>query len=176
MKRIAAIFITLVGFGFAASPSHALFSISADVPLSFTIDGDAADSVSGFLVGVSLPFFVGFGFENYEATFKGAAGGTDVVLSNKIFDVFVDLPVPFVNIGIGLGAGTVAIDTGSVDIWDDASLTQFFVTVGIPIVILFDVHVGYHVLSGTASAKSGTGAADLEIDAVMISLGAKVGF
>lgn len=169
-----------------------VFSITADVPvqLSLKLDGDSVDnSVSGFKVGVSLPFLVGFGYESYKAALdkKDLGLGTKGDLNFQLIDIFFNLPVPVVNIALGVGAGTATFDPDKFDLGggdsvtlNAANVTQYFVSLGIPIAVLFDVHVGYHVLSGSFDIKTtssgGTSKDSSDLKATMISLGAKVGF
>ena len=177
MKKLAALLLATAGIAFVSSPAWAdFFAVSADLPISYSADGTAADSVTGYKLALSTPFFVGVGTENYTGTFKGSGTDPDTKVTSNLFDLFLTLPVPFVNIGVGLGAGTASIDSGGTSIWKDATLTQYFLTVGLPILVLFDVHVGYHVISGSADPKAGVTAPKISLDGNMISLGAKVGF
>lgn len=59
---------------FSAS-GQALFSISLDVPISYDMENPeiSDEDISGFKALVSLPFFLGFGYEKYEVT--GLGGG-----------------------------------------------------------------------------------------------------
>ncbi len=164
----------------AASAAHAqFFSISADLPVQYKFDqGGSADDVSGFTAAVNLPFLVGFGYESYSATLNNGAGvGISREITFTIFDVFFDLPTPLVNIGLGLGFGSAEVKdgAGSTQTFDDADVFQYFVTIGLPFAGVFDVHLGFHALQGTADNKSATGQ-DQDIDGKMISLGLRIGF
>ncbi|MBI3992764.1 MAG: hypothetical protein HY342_05795 [Candidatus Lambdaproteobacteria bacterium] len=177
MKKLAALLLAAAGIALGSSSAWAdFFAISADLPVSYTADDTAADSVTGYKIGLSLPFFVGVAMENYTGTFNGSGSEPDVKVTNNLYDVFFNLPLPILNIGLGLGTGTASIDTGSTSYWKDATLTQYFLTVGLPILVLFDVHVGYHVISGSADPKPGLGAPKISLDGNMVSVGAKVGF
>jgi hypothetical protein len=158
-----------------------VFSVTADIPMQLTLkfDGDkVGNSVSGYIVGVSLPFLVGFGYENYTASLdkKDVPVKTDYKV--QFFDVFLNLPIPVVNIVLGAGLGTAQFDPddllGPGTKIKDANLTQYLVSVGIPIAVLFDVHLGYRTFSGTHDTKPGSGSFDTK--GQLISLGAKVGF
>lgn len=164
----------------AASAAHAqFFSISADLPVQYKFDqGGSADDVSGFTAAVNLPFLVGFGYEDYSATLNNGAGaGISREVTFTIFDVFIDLPTPLINIGLGLGFGSAEIKdgAGSTETFDDASVFQYFVTIGLPFAEVFDVHIGYHALQGTADNKNAAGQ-DIDIDGNMLSLGLRIGF
>ncbi len=154
----------------ASAAQAQIFSIAADIPVNYQFDsGGSADDVSGFKFAVNFPFFVGFGFEDYTASI----GTADVDF--QIFDVFLDLPTPFINIGLGLGFGKASVSApAAFGTFDDASIFQFFTTLGIPFATVWDVHIGYHVLSGTADSTSGAGG--VEVDGKMLSLGIRLGF
>jgi hypothetical protein len=167
-----------------------VFSITADVPLQLSLKLDkttVGNSVAGYKVGVSLPFLVGFGYEAYNAALDKKDFGAKADLDFRIFDVFLNLPVPVVNIALGLGAGTATFNPDKFDLGggvtfktDSAAVTQYFVSLGIPIATLFDVHLGYHVLNGKFDTKTTVGGVTAkdssDLKASMISLGAKVGF
>ncbi len=158
----------------AASAAHAqFFSISADLPVQYKFDqGGSADDVSGFTAAVNLPFLVGFGYEDYSATLNNVRKVTFT-----IFDVFIDLPTPLINIGLGLGFGSAEVKdgSGSGETFDDATVFQYFVTIGLPFAAVFDVHIGYHALQGTADNKNAANP-DIDIDGNMLSLGVRIGF
>ena len=180
MKRI--LVLATVGFAifsFAPSARAQFFSVAFDVPLQYNFDaGNSADSVSGFKAAINLPFLFGFGFEDYTATLDtgGATGGSREV-GITMFDIFLDLPTPLINIGIGAGAGTAEVvdEAPSTEEFDDTTVLQVFVTLGIPIYDTFDVHIGYHLIKGTAKNKDST-ASDFVIDGDMLSLGVRFEF
>lgn len=171
-----------------------VFSVTADVPVSLALKLDnttVGNSVSGYAVGVSLPFLIGFGVEGYKATMSKKDFGAKGDLNFNLVDVFVNLPIPVVNIALGLGAGTATFDPDKFSVSDpvlgngtlkfgSAPLTQYFASVGIPIAKVFDVHVGYHVLSGKFDEKgsfaSGNSKVSADLKANMLSVGAKIGF
>ncbi|HEX9843263.1 MAG TPA: hypothetical protein VGC20_10965, partial [bacterium] len=69
MKKLAAFLLAAAGIAFASTPAWAdFFAVSADLPVSFTADDTAADSVTGYKLSLSTPFFVGVGTENYTGT------------------------------------------------------------------------------------------------------------
>ncbi|MCZ6646234.1 MAG: hypothetical protein O7B79_08335, partial [SAR324 cluster bacterium] len=91
------------------------------------------------------------------------------------FDAFIDLPTPFINIGLGIGIGKAdVVESGGATIYESASLFQYFVTLGIPFAAVFDIHVGYHQIQGSANNKSG--GQDFKVDGNMVSLGLRFGF
>ena len=161
---------------FSAGAAHAqFFSIAADVPLQYEFDsGESGEDVSGFKLAVNLPILIGFGFEDYTVTRK-VAGSPNTELSFNLFDAFIDLPTPFINIGLGIGIGKAdVVESGGATIYESASLFQYFVTLGIPFAAVFDIHVGYHQIQGSANNKSG--GQDFKVDGNMVSLGLRFGF
>ena len=159
-------------------------SVSVDVPVtySFTETTLKDPSSSGALVAVTLPFLVGLGYENYKVTGKL----TDPTLANPdqdfeykvaMYDIYVDIPFPYLNLRVGGGAGKGEFDLTPVtgDTYDSASLTQLFFNVGVPFWEVFDAHVGYHKISGDADNQTNPGK-NLTLDAGMATVGLKVGF
>jgi hypothetical protein len=162
----------------AVSPARAdLFAIAVDVPVTYSFDeavlGDP--DASGIIVGLSLPFLVGLGYESYKVTGDTVAATAQAYeYKVNMVDVFLDLPFPVANLvlGVGLGRGTFEIPTSTLT-FKDANLSQFFFSIGIPFAVLFDVHVGYRVIGGKADASDGT---ELNLGSEMATVGLKVGF
>jgi hypothetical protein len=176
---VLAAFLGLMAFSSLARAD--VFSVSLDLPLMFDpkfsqsgTSAHPAATVSGYKVGVSLPFLVGLGMENYTAKLakKEFGSPSDIDYKVTMYDLFVNLPIPIVNIALGVGAGTAAFGT---DIgFKDANLMQYWASLGIPFGML-DVHVGLHSISGTHSSKV-PGIGDAKVEATMTSLGVKIGF
>ncbi len=162
---------------FAARASADLLSVSADVPVVYTFDEQTLDdeSARGVKVAISFPFLLGFGLESYEVTGNVTGTTTDFQYDVVFFDVFVDIPFPVANLVLGGGVGKGEFDlvpaTGA---FDDATLTQLFVSLGIPFAAIFDAHVSYHVIRGESDIQGAT--SPLNLDAEMATIGLKVGF
>jgi hypothetical protein len=163
----------------AGSALADVFSVSFDAPIVYTFTEETLtdESVGGFKVGLTLPFLVGLGYENYKVKGKAGTAPFQVDFEYKVamYDIFLDIPFPVANLVIGAGGGKGQIDTvpptGGLQ---DASLVQAFVSVGIPFALLFDAHVGYHAIRGEAEPVGGGTA--LNLDASMATVGIKVGF
>ena len=192
MQRIfIALFVGMASLFLTSAAWADIISISADVPIAFEFDdGGSADSVSGYKIGLALPgIIVGIGYEDYLVTQKNS-GADDTEINFKIIDIFLNLPLPIVNIALGYGAGSASINdvtgTNTTDgdfefTFSDATITQYFISLGIPFGLLFDIHVGYHVLDGESDVKlvtdnSGTSKDKVDLSATMTSLGIKFGF
>jgi hypothetical protein len=198
--RAALMGIAMVGALAVARPAWAdTLSVSADLPVSSSItvkqaanaaSGNPAStttfdskSISGYTLGLSFPFLIGLGYENYSSSLsKGVPAGTlkfdyDVTM----YDIFLNLPLPVINIAIGAGMGTGKIaneklnGVSQTSTSKDADLTQWFASLGIPVAKLVDLHVGYHSFSGTNKTKTVT-QSDRKVDGSMYSVGVKIGF
>lgn len=167
---------------FAPGRADALLSVSADLPLQYTFndkDLGGAKSVSGIKLGLSLPFLLGLGYESYEVKDTDKVSSTDIKGAVNMFDLYVDLPIPIINVALGVGVGTAktTVPASSSVTVSDATLTQYWASIGLPLFLIADIHVGYHVISGKGDVKSGGSKVDtLKYDGNMISLGVKVGF
>ncbi len=177
MRIIAfGLLVTLVLLAGASGASAQ--SVSADIPIVYTFDEGALDGekVSGIKLAVSLPFLLGFGLESYKVTGNFTTVPADFDYQVTFFDVFVDIPFPVANLVLGGGVGKGEFDlvpaTGA---FDDATLAQLFVSLGIPFAAIFDAHVGYHVIRGESDFQ-GPPAGTLNLDASMATIGLKVGF
>lgn len=177
MNKILAGMAVLVAAIFAASNASA-FSIALDIPFAYEVDdGGSADEVSGFKLGLGIITFpvldLGVGYESYEITED--AGIDDLTAQFDIFDVFVDIPFPVVNIVLGMGFGEMDFELLTVS--ESADVSQAYVSLGLPFTPLFDVHVGWHAVSvDTIDLSSLGGDPEADLSGTMWSLGAKLGF
>ena len=68
-------------------------------------------------------------------------------------NLFYQLPVPVVNLIIGLGMGTTEYDCkteeglGCSFYYDKGSATQWYTSIGMPIIPFFDIHLSYRSVS-----------------------------
>ena len=189
MKKLLFLSLLVVSVMLVGAPARAdLVAVSADAVLNYDYNhaGDVSNiNASGYKVGVSVPiFFVGLGYETYTVKSKlqqkpplnSIGFESDVTM----FDVFADVPFPFLNLTVGAGVGKATFagydefNGSQVVAADDASMKQVFFTVGYPFLGIFDVHLGYHSISGKATQQGGGG--EFDLGASMLTLGMRVGF
>ena len=160
-------------------------SVHADIPLSFgpTQEGaDTPDSIAGARVGLSLFILpLGIAYESYEVSYSNES--SDSKDTYQIASVFVNLPVPIINIALGVGAGTITgegdLSNGTKLTADNSVATSFFATLGYPILPLFDVHAGYQVINANkVDVKNSSGGFEYENDSsgTVWTAGIKIGF
>ena len=125
------------------------FSISLGMPMGHTVTDDTIhlagyDAPSGFLIGVQLPFAMGLGIDSYKTKLKE----TEVKLGTDMYNIFYQLPIPVINLIIGLGFGNQALEcTTCADDYDKGSATQWYTSIGFPILPLFDIHLSYRSIT-----------------------------
>jgi hypothetical protein len=147
-----------------STPSFALVSVSVGMPIGQTITGEnengysnAADKPDGYFLGVSF-LSIGLGMDSYTTKFEtGNCNGCwdaryDAGLKTNMTNIFYQLPVPVVNLIIGLGTGTTEY-VGTNDgkdfsvFFDKGSATQWYTSIGFPIIPLFDIHLSYRSIT-----------------------------
>lgn len=173
----AAAFAVLLLAGMGSS-AYAVY-VSLDVPYYVDVKGKEAgdttttvDSPSGYILGVgNLIGWFGVGYESYQGKVN-VTGAGDVVsaetLKYTFTDLLIDLPIPLVHLGLGYGVGQVKLDAFDAK-WD---ASQYFARLGIPIGAIFDIHVGYHVISA-----KGTGTVEGDkFDSHTSTVGVRFGF
>ena len=144
MKNIYLILIVACIFlSFSGSRVFAeLFSASIGIPISHTISDDTvaeSDGVSGTFMHAKLPLIpLGLGIESYKTNLKNNA---PLKIATTMFDIFYLLPIPIINLTLGIGAGNVGIEGGSG--FENGSASQWYTSVGIPILPFFDIHLSY---------------------------------
>ena len=165
MKKIILTVFAATSLLLYSTPSFA-FSISVGIPMGHTVtDGTiheaGYDTPSGYLIGVQLPFAVGLGMDSYKTKLKE----TEIKLGTDMYNIFYQLPIPVINLIIGLGTGNQALecDAGTLegtnlscaDVYGKGSATQWYTSIGLPIMPLFDIHLSYRsITSKNVTRKS----------------------
>ena len=133
------------------------FSLSVGMPMDHTITDDTIhlagyDTPSGYFLGVQLPFAVGLGMDSYKTKLKE----TEIKLGTDMYNIFYQLPIPVINLIFRLGFGNQALEcTTCADTFDKGSATQWYTSIGFPIMPLFDIHLSYRsITSKNVTRKS----------------------
>ena len=188
MKKLIVGSLAVFALFWGSPPAQAdIFSVAADVPVNYAFDdGSRVKEVEGTKISVSFPFLIGLGYEEYDVTqtlsgidpVTGVQGSGNFISTISMLDIFFTLPVPVVNIVLGLGAGTAKFTGPNSQFLKSADLSQYYVSVGIPFAAILDIHLGYHVLSGKAESlsQSNPAVANKVMDGNMTSIGLKIGF
>ena len=160
----------LAGFliiGLFASPAAAI-GVYADIPLNYTIKGDCtqdcSQTPSGMKAGV-LWGNIGFGLEDYSMSNAGTT------LSIQLLDVSYLLPIPIVNLTLGAGIGGSQLEIAGFPTYDGTA-SQVWASFGFPIIPLFDLHLGYHMVN----TKLDVGGTSVDLSGNMLSFGAMFNF
>ena len=126
------------------------FSLSVGMPMDHTITDDTIhlagyDTPSGYFLGVQLPFAMGLGIDSYKTKLKET---DDYKLGTDMYNIFYQLPIPVINLIIGLGFGNQALEcTTCADDYDKGSATQWYTSIGMPLIPLFDIHLSYRSIT-----------------------------
>jgi hypothetical protein len=167
MRKIILTVFAISSLLLYSTPSFALFSVSVGIPMSQTISGNvggqsyanAPDKTSGYFLGVQFPFLIGLGIDSYTTKFKtdGSTGSwgaeNDAGLKTTMTNIFYQLPVPIVNLIIGLGMGNQEYDCvtddgkGCSGYYEKGSATQWYTSIGVPLIPLFDIHLSYRSIT-----------------------------
>ena len=164
MKKIILTVFAATSLLLYSTPSFA-FSVSVGIPMSQTITGkqsgrsygNAPDKTSGYFLGISF-LSIGLGMDSYTTKFKtgncnGCWGvGGDAGLKTNMTNIFLQLPVPVVNLIIGTGKGTTEYDCkysfgDCSKFYEKGSATQWYTSIGMPIIPFFDIHLSYRSIT-----------------------------
>ena len=161
MKKIILTVFAVTSLLLYSTQAFALLSVSVGMPMGHTVtgktNGEAVhpagyDAPSGFLIGVQLPFAMGLGIDSYKTKLKEE----EVKLGTDMYNIFYQLPIPVINLIIGLGTGNQALECdGCADVFDKGSATQWYTSIGIPLLPLFDIHLSYRSISSKIESTSG---------------------
>ena len=162
MKKIIFTVFAATSLLLYSTPSFA-FSLSVGVPIGTTWTGSyddgtktKFDGISGYFLGVQLPFGLGLGMDSHKTKIKGT---TDLKVATSMYNIYYQLPVPVVSLILGLGTGNSNFDCadaygGTEDFvvscdaaYDKGAATQWYTSIGFPIIPLFDIHLSYRSIT-----------------------------
>ena len=152
MKKIILTVIAATSLLLYSTPSFAI-SLSVGVPVGASIkktDGsEVADGASGYFLGVQLPFGLGLGMDSHKTKFKDST----VKVATSMYNLYYQLPVPVVSLILGLGTGNSNYDCPDsgggtcAEIFDKGAATQWYTSIGFPIIPFFDIHLSYRSIT-----------------------------
>ena len=161
MKKIILTVFAATSLLLYSTPSFALLSVSVGVPIGASLKADdgseVADEASGYFLGVQLPFGLGLGMDSHKTTIKDTDGKLKVATS--MYNLYYQLPVPVVSLILGLGVGSSNYDCDDVyggtedsvvscdAAYDKGAATQWYTSIGFPIIPLFDIHLSYRSIT-----------------------------
>ena len=153
MKKIILTVFAATSLLLYSTPSFAI-SISVGVPIGASIKGDdgseAADGASGYFIGVQLPFGLGLGMDSHKTKFKD---DSTLKVATSMYNLYYQLPVPVVSLILGLGTGNSNYDCPDsgggtcAEIFDKGAATQWYTSIGFPIIPFFDIHLSYRSIT-----------------------------
>ncbi|SVB50208.1 uncharacterized protein METZ01_LOCUS203062 [marine metagenome] len=158
MKKIIITVFAASSLLLYSTPSFALLNFSVGVPLSHSFaDTKVAESegVSGYFIQIGVPMLPGLGMDSYETKLKCTGCSKVPKLSTSMYNLYYLLPIPIINLTIGLGTGKTEYSYGGVAI-DDGAATQWYTSFGIPIIPLFDLHLSYRSISSKIEWTTGS--------------------
>ncbi len=167
MKKIILAVFAASSLLLYSTPSFAV-SLSVGVPIGASIKNDAgsevADGASGYFLGVQLPFGLGLGMDSHKTKVKD---DSTLKVATSMYNLYYQLPVPVVSLILGLGTGNSNYDCADATegegtvlscdaAWDKGSATQWYTSIGIPLIPLFDIHLSYRsITSKNIKPKAG---------------------
>ena len=152
MKKIILTVFAATSLLLYSTQAFALLSVSVGVPLAYSsTEGGSNSNMEGYFLGVQLPFALGLGMDSHKS--KGDPP-QETVLETNMYNLFYQLPIPVINLILGVGTGSqelicddVGNGTSCSDSFDKGSATQFYTSLGFPIMPLFDLHISYRMIT-----------------------------
>jgi len=151
MKKIILTVFAASSLLLYSTPSFALLNFSVGVPLSHTFTGKystgeevKSDGVSGAFIQVGVPLLPGIGMDSYKTKLKD----TTIELATMIYNLYYLLPIPIINLTLGVGAGSTELQCSTCSsVFEKGPATQWYASFGMPIIPLFDLHLSYRSVS-----------------------------
>ena len=147
-----------------STQAFALINFSVGVPLSQTFtkledsDGNKVKpkSVSGTFIQVGVPILPGIGMDNIESNFG------DSKIATTIYNLYYLLPIPVINLTLGAGVGSTEYKCDDCSsLYDKGATSQWYTSLGFPIIPLFDLHLSYRSITTKIKYKTSSEEADL---------------
>jgi len=165
MKKIILTVFAASSLLLYSTQAFALLNFSVGVPLSHTFTGkdtsgndmESDGSPSGYFIQIGVPLLPGLGMDSYKTKVKCANCTGDLHVATTMYNLYYLLPIPIVNLTIGVGAGDTKFECSGWDCsWQDGgTATQWYTSFGMPIIPLFDLHLSYRSVSSKIKIKSG---------------------
>ena len=161
MKKIIITVFAASSLLLYSTPAFALLNFSVGVPLSHTITGKYSDGteiksegVSGTFIQVGVPMLPGIGMDSYKTKIES---DDPFELETMIYNLYYLLPIPIINLTLGVGTGSTTFKCSDCDAYfDKGSASQWYASFGMPIIPLFDLHLSYRSVSSKIKTKSGS--------------------
>jgi len=176
MKKIILTVFAASSLLLYSTQAFALLNFSVGVPLSHTFTGKysdgkevKSDGVSGAFIQVGVPMLPGIGIDSYKTKLKDQTPTIEV--ATMIYNLYYLLPIPIINLTLGVGVGSTELQcsTCSAD-YDKGTANQWYVSFGMPIIPLFDLHLSYRSVSSKIKIISG-GEHDLSGNVMGLGIG-----
>ena len=162
MKKIILTVFAATSLLLYSTPSFAVLNFSVGVPLSHTFTGKwsggtaiESDGVSGYFIQIGVPMLPGIGMDSYKAQVKCPKCDNPYYVSTTMYNLYYLLPIPIINLTLGIGTGKSQFESGGAT-GDDGTATQFYTSIGVPIMPLFDLHLSYRSISSKIESTSGS--------------------
>ena len=176
MKKIILAVFAASSLLLYSTQAFALLNFSVGVPLSHTITGKYSDGteiksegVSGFFIQVGVPMLPGIGMDSYKTKLESDA---PFELETMIYNLYYLLPIPIINLTLGVGTGSTTFKCSGCDAYfDKGSASQWYASFGMPIIPLFDLHLSYRSVSSKIKNKSGSNEHDLGGNVMGLGIG-----
>ena len=161
MKKIILTVFAASSLLLYSTQAFALINFSVGVPLSHTFTGkttsgadmESDGSPSGYFIQIGVPLLPGLGMDSYKTKVKCEGCDGDLHVATTMYNLYYLLPIPIVNLTIGVGTGKIQHSYGGVA-GDDGPATQWYTSFGIPIIPLFDLHLSYRSISSKLVSTS----------------------
>ena len=162
MKKIIITVFAATSLLLYSTQAFALLNFSVGVPLTHSFTGNWADGtaiesdgVSGYFIQIGVPMLPGIGMDSYKAQVKCPNCDNPFYVSTTMYNLYYLLPIPIINLTLGVGTGKSQYESEGKG-YDDGTATQFYTSIGVPIIPLFDIHLSYRSVSSKIESTSGS--------------------
>jgi len=176
MKKIILTVFAASSLLLYSTQAFALINFSVGVPLSHTITGKYSDGseiksegVSGYFIQIGVPMLPGIGMDSYKTKLKDQT--PEIEVATMIYNLYYLLPIPIINLTLGAGVGSTELQCEDCAAFAKGTANQWYVSFGMPIIPLFDLHLSYRSVSSKIKNKSGSDEHDLGGNVMGLGIG-----
>jgi len=184
MKKIVLTVFAASSLLLYSTQAFALLNFSVGMPLSHTITGKMkggekieTDGVSGAFIQIGVPLLPGIGMDNYKTKIKVNAGNNNTAhdLSTTIYNLYYLIPIPIINLTLGVGVGSTTLECPDCAAsFDKGTASQWYASLGMPIIPLFDLHLSYRSVNTKIKINPVSGGGEHDYSGNVMGLG--IGF
>ena len=106
-----------------------------------------------------------------DDSYKTKLKDSTAELATMIYNLYYQLPIPIISLTLGAVVGSTELQCATCSSYDKGTANQWYASLGMPIIPLFDIHLSYRSVSSKIKALSGGGELDVGGNVMGVGIG-----